>query len=290
VRTSHRQTRPPRIGGQVGAVTHHHAQEVNRQRDERGAAGTDGRVAAHSHEHGSRPGGAQAHHHKVIDRVGGALLKPHLDRGDVLAEPAHRPFPQQRGEQGGSVGVLQHGPAAGGVRTCVSFPAPLNVTTSAASSTILFPVGNHHARHPRQSGRAALPRTGIGRSQPGFVEPGGDNGRDVVDHRGGRPLASRGWSAAAPGVGRAAAGFESADHVGRGARRRGGVVYRRQLGIRLRLFFSAGDSRVASLRRARAVALAVASRSADGTITMPLPSKDITSSRSGPAGSGRAAA
>ena len=42
--------------------------------------------------------------------------------------------------------------------------------------------------------------------------------------------------------------------------------------IRLRPFFSPGDSRMASLRPAPAAALAVASRSAPGRITMPFPS------------------
>ena len=47
--------------------------------------------------------------------------------------------------------------------------------------------------------------------------------------------------------------------------------------MRLRPFFSPGDSLVASLPSAAAAAFAVAGRSAPGSITMPFPSKVSTS-------------
>ncbi len=54
--------------------------------------------------------------------------------------------------------------------------------------------------------------------------------------------------------------------------------------IRLRPFFSPGDSLVASLPSAAAAAFAVAGRSAPGSITMPFPSKVSTSGH--PSGAG----
>jgi hypothetical protein len=54
----------------------------------------------------------------------------------------------------------------------------------------------------------------------------------------------------------------------------------------LRPFFSPADSRVASLLFADAAALAVAGRSASGSMTMPLASAVSTSSTSWPAGAG----
>ncbi len=61
--------------------------------------------------------------------------------------------------------------------------------------------------------------------------------------------------------------------------------------MRLRPFFSPEASRVLYvLAPFAAAAFAVASRSASGRITMPLPSKVSTSSVPGPAGTGLAAA
>lgn len=124
----------------------------------------------------------------------------------------------------------------------------------------------------------------------GLIEPSCDDAGDVAGDRGGQPfpcgLGPRGPGGLLPA--------RRGDDAGQGAGLGLAVIDGGQLGrnaefritaIRLRPLFSPGDRRVASLFLLSAAALAVAGRSAPGSMTTPLPSHcrhSTTSSADGP--------
>jgi hypothetical protein len=109
---------PPTIRVELRGIIDQHAQVIGEQADERRLSRSDYRVAADTYEYPALPGRRLPDYHQVVNGVGRALLKPHLNRRYIITKADHRALPQQTGENGSAVRVLQDHPAAArGVRT-----------------------------------------------------------------------------------------------------------------------------------------------------------------------------